>query len=169
MNVRRLSFNFIIGVIVVFTASGAFPNNLDPPRPRHGAPITAICKEKSSDRQHEIFSVQVKIGDNSLKAFIFQIDSASEKIAISNIKSLSLNTSGVDHDGFIKATLVRADGSEEKSAMVQVRLTNENVELVGFKRDGTRIKIELLKCTLIKFFSATMGDSEMRQRDEIEE
>ena len=169
MNTRRFSVIFIFSAILVLIGSGAFPNGINPPRPRHGALVAAICKEKSSDRLHDIFRVRVKIGDNSLEGLIFQIDSVSEEIAISDIKSLSLNTTGVDHDGFIKATLVRADGSEEKSAMVQVRATNKNVELAGFTRNGTRFKIELLKCTIVEFSSATTSDSEMKRRDETAE
>lgn len=169
MNARRFSVIFIFSAIIVLIASGASPNGINPPRPRHGALVTAICKEKSSDHLHEIFRVRVKIGDNSIEALIFQINNVSEEIAISDIKSLSFKTNGIDHDGFIKTTLVRPDGSEEKSAMVQVRTTNENVELAGFTRNGTRFKIELLKCTIIEFSSATTSDSEMKQRDETAE
>jgi hypothetical protein len=156
----------IIILLITITAESAFCNGINPPRPKGSFIVTAVCKERKSNRQHQFLRTRIKYGDKTAKEYMkFQIGDATEQIAASDIESITLNATSIDPDGFIKATLVRTNDSEKTTVMLQVKTSGNNVKLEGFNKDGKKESINLSDCKSIRFTSSNTSNADDSNKD----
>jgi hypothetical protein len=58
----------------------------------------------------------------------------------------------------MKAKIARIDGTEETSAMVQIRSGGTTIRLTGFRSNGAKVSIDLSSCQAVEFsISAGVG------------
>ena len=92
-----------------------------------------------------------------------------KEIAIADIKTVSIIADKVDNDGFVKARLVQADGSEVDSAKVLVQDMLGGVKLKGYTKVGTEYSIELADCRVVEFScSVEKGRSATTRPEDVE-
>ncbi|HJW85596.1 MAG TPA: hypothetical protein VJ440_03090 [Candidatus Brocadiaceae bacterium] len=151
MNIRNCSIVFIFSVITIFTIRETFPNDIDISSPKHKPLVTATFKKKDSDHNDSIYRVRVKSGGTSSASLTFMIEGTRKEITIADIKTVSIITDKVDSDGFVKARLVQADGSEVDSAKVLVQDMIGGVKLKGYTEVGKEYSIELADCREVEF------------------
>ena len=120
-------------MIASLIAASAYPNGRQPPRPSDTSPVKATCEERSGGKRHEILRARIATGDESTDRLNVLIDNTSERVAIADIKTLTLPSARVDLDGKMKATLVRGDDPEKRSVMVEVRSGKANLRLAGLR------------------------------------
>ena len=162
MRFRRLSISVVLFLIASLIVAPAQANGRKPPRASDISPVKATCEERSGGHRLEIFRARVSVGDKSAEKLSILNGGASEQIAISELKTLTLANARVDPDGFMKATLVRRDDNEKRSVRVKVRSGKANLALVGFRQDGAGVTIGLSRCKTVAFVSGarSAGSSE---------
>jgi len=166
MRVAVQSIGLVLCIIAILTVETAYPNGRQPPRSSDVSLVKATCEERSGGHIYEIIRARVTGGEGSDETLRVVIGSVGERMAIADIKTLTLPTAQVDQDGFIKATLLRSDGTEEKSVMVQVRSGKAKLRLVGFRSNGASVNIDLARCKTVEFSSAAPSASDSNDRPE---
>ena len=160
MRIGARSIGLFSCVIASLIAASAYPNGRQPPRLSDTSPVKATCEERSGGKRHEILRARIAAGDESTERLNVLIDNASERVAIADIKTLTLPSARVDLDGYMKATLVRGDDSEQRSVMVEVRSGKANLRLAGFANDSTGVSVDLSRCKKIEFSSGALSGAD---------
>ena len=159
------SLVFVSGIIAILTTETAYPNGRQPPRPANVSPIKATCSERSGGVRHEILRARIiSGGEGSSQMLSVLTGGIREELALADIKRLALPTAQVNGEGFMKATVVRREGTEEIGTLVQVKSGSSKVRLAGFKSDGTAINIDLSRCKGLEFSPAAGGASDFSER-----
>ncbi len=166
MRVAMQSIGLVSCIIAIFTVETAYPNGRQPPPSSDVFQVKATCEERSGGHLHEILRARVTGGEGSDETLGVLIGSVSERMTIADIKTLTLPTAQVDQDGFMKATLLRSDGTQAESVMVQVRSGNAKLRLAGFRSNGASIKIDLSRCKKVEFSSPAPSASDSDERPE---
>ena len=159
---RKLAVCMVLAVVLIFTVSNSYSNGINPPRPSGTDTVKAVCKERSGGSQHELFRTQIVGGANPVESLTFVIKGATEQINIIDVRTITLSAGTVDSDGFVKGSLIRSDGTEEKATKVQVKTNNIPIRLTGFSKTGTRLSIDFATCESIEFSSVTTSNESDR-------
>jgi len=158
----RLLF-LLTGALVSGNIQIAYGNGRTTPPPSGASPIKAICSQRAGG-QLQVFRVRLTNGDGSTETLNVTIGGVTEGMALRGIKRLRFLTSQINGDGFMKAAILRTDGTEETSAMVQVRSGGSKVRLTGFTSSGASVSIDLSSCTAVElsFAGGSATDSDYR-------
>lgn len=148
-------FLLVIAPSILLGAGTAFPNGINPPRPKTVSTVRAICAERSSDRRYEIYRARITDGKASSEVLTFRIGPTNQQLDLTQIKAVLLPSKGGDSAGFATVGLVRRDSDKQESALLQVRSKDSKLSLAGFSQTGERIEVELAQCKTIDFAAAS--------------
>ncbi len=153
----------LTGALVISNVQIAFGNGRTTPKPRDASPLKAVCSQ-SAGGQLEIFRVRLIDGDGSDETLKVTIGGVIKRLSLSEIKLIRFLTRKINANGFMKAKISRNDGTEETSAMVQVRSDGTTIRLMGFTSNGTSVSIDLSKCQAVAFSFVGEGATDSNYR-----
>jgi hypothetical protein len=143
-------------LLAVLASSEARANGRRPPQTLDAAPLTVVCRERSSGQDTTMLRAQVANGDQVGDTLLIRRDGRTEEVPIRDIRSLAIDPPTPDAEGFAKATLDQ--GAEKRPVEVQVRKGDKNVRLQGFSSSGQRTAVDLDHCKSIQIEAAKSVD-----------
>lgn len=151
------------GALVIGNVQLAFGNGRTVPQTMGASPLKASCTQIDGG-QLEIFRVRLINGDDFDETLEVTSGGVTEDLSLREIKILRFLTTEINADGLMKARIVRIDGTEETSAMVQVRSGGAAIRLTGFKSKGTKLSIDLSSCQAIELSFPKGGEPNSSSR-----
>lgn len=142
-------FLFTAALVIGNVQQLAFGNGRTVPQPMAASPLKASCIQIDGG-QLEIFRVSLINGDDFDETLKVTSGGVTEDLSLREIKQLRFLTTEINADGLMKAKVVRIGGTEETSAMIQVRSKGAAIRLIGFKSNGTKLSIDLSSCQAVE-------------------
>jgi hypothetical protein len=153
----------VFSIMVVLTVDTAYPNGRTSPHSKDISVVKATCTDRSDGERHVVSRTQITGVEGSSQMLSVLTKGVREELSLADIKRLTLPTAQVNGEGFMKATVVRRDGTEEREALVQVKSGPSKFHLEGFKGDGIKTSIDLSTCKELEFSSAAGAGNSKNQ------
>lgn len=132
-------------------ATEAYGNGINPPRPRGGKTVEAICTDRMSGNATTVQRARITMdetsGDEPSGSIELRVGkSTASTHQLSHVIRVQIPSAGPTLDGFTEASLELSDPSYKGSGFIRVRAKGKPVRLTGFKVNLDRVDIPLETC-----------------------
>ncbi len=134
--------------------SPALGNGINPPRPSELALVQTTCHlDPAPGAPSSIFRSRLAGSRNAdrLEFRVGKQGEPEESESLSMVERIAFRSRAVSTDGYAKATIALRNRPEPVEASVKVREGANQIVVAGFRENGQRVEVPLVKCVQLEF------------------